>query len=430
MSGCCVRIDGLPPGPGPGPSPVEKCENTVLVQASDPFATLPAPVAGVITLAADTLYRFCGDVNIGANLLDLPSSSVAAGDDPLVDSVSGTQSTVIRMTEGGTVKDLAVRNTELVGSAILIGGTGTPVPAAVIFNVSVAATDFGTLIIGNIAAVTFARYLSQGARHSIEIGSTESRTTVGAISVDQAVLTSSQADFRGINVVVGTGIGSFAFAQTLVTGVDASAVGVDINTATVDTIRAASCAYAGLGTPSEVTQPPPLPVATLGSAIQSESVGCVGFENSLQRGSATIQNALTPIPAPGTPVPIGQAVDSYALDPSAIRVSLVGANAPVQVLRFDRLAPYSGLIAVSLSVQVAVGFTFTPRVILCGLLKNGVQIGVPFAATTPDFSSAAPASLSFATPAELVGGDEIQVLISNQTDAADLLVLAARVTIT
>jgi len=110
MSGCCVRIDGLPPGPGPGPSPVEKCENTVLVQASDPFATLPAPVAGVITLAADTLYRICGDVNIGANLLDLPSSSVAAGDDPLVDSVTGTQSTVIRMTEGGTVKDLAVRN--------------------------------------------------------------------------------------------------------------------------------------------------------------------------------------------------------------------------------------------------------------------------------------------------------------------------------
>lgn len=434
MSGCCPLIDGGggggsgPPGP---PGPAGGCTNAVLVEAADPFATLPAPVAGIVTLLSNTLYRFCGGVDVGANILDLPPSSVAAGDDPLVDSVTGTQSTVFRLAEGGTIKDLAIRNAELVGSAILIGGTAAPVQAAVIFNVSVSAADQGTLIVGQIVAITFARYLSQNARHSIQVGTPEDRTVVGAMSVDQAVLTSTQADFRGIVVDIGTGIGSFAFAQTLVTGVDATAVGVQIRSASVTTIRASSCAYAGLGTPSEIAQPPPLGLATFGSAVQSESVGCVGFQNSLQRGSATIQNALTNFPGgPGTPQPIGQPTDSYTLDPSAIRISLVGGTAPTQVLRFDRIAPYSGLIAVSLSVQVQVGFTFTPRIVLCGLLKNGAPVGVPFAATTPDFSTAAPVSLSFATPAELKGGDVIQVLISNQTDAAPLLVVAARVTIT
>jgi len=420
-----------PPGPPGPPGPSGGCANTVIVEAADPFATLPAPVGSVVTLDPDTLYKFCGNVDVGANILDLPSSSVAAGDDPLVDSVTGTQSTVFRLSEGGTVKDLAIRNAELVGSAILVGGSIAPVQAAVFFNISVNAADQGTLIIGQIAAITFARYLSQNARHAIQIGTPEDRTTVGAISVDQAVLTSTQADFRGIVVDIGTVIGSFAFAQTLVTGVDATAIGVQIRSASVTTIRASSCAYAGLGTPSQIGQPPPLGLATFGSAVQSESVGCVGSQNSLQRGSATIQNALTNFPGPvGTPQPIGQPADSYTLDPSAVRISLVGATAPTQVLRFDRLAPYSGLVAVSLSVQVQAGFTFTPRIVLCGLLKNGVQIGVPFAATTPDFSTAAPVSLAFATPTELVGGDEIQVLISNQTDATPLLVVAARVTIT
>jgi len=429
VSGCCPLVDGTTP-PGPTPPSSGGCENTVLVQASDPFATLPAPSGGFITLNPDTLYRFCGPVDIGSNIIEQPPSTVVAGDDPLVDSITGTGSEVVRMRQGGTIKDVAVRNAGGSGSAIRIGGVDTDVPAAVIFNVSVSSADDGTLVLGFVAAITFARYLSQASRHSIRIGGPEARTVVGAISVDQAVLTSAQADFRGIQVDASASIGSFAFAQTLTTGVDATAVGVEIQTPLVTTIRASSCAFAGLGTPDVIAQPPPLAAGTFGSAVQSESVGCVGFENSLQRGSATLQNALTPIPAVGTPVPLGEPVDSYTLDASSVRVSLVGATAPTQVLQFDRVAPYSGLVAVSLSIEVAVGFTFTPRVIRAGVLKNGIPIGVPFAATTPDFSSAAPVSLSFATPTELVGGDQLQVLVSNETDAADLFVRAARVTVT
>ena len=430
MSGCCPLIDGGSGGGGGPPGPSGGCSNVVLVEASAPFATLPAPVAGIVTLLPNTLYRFCGAVDVGANILDLPSSSVAAGDDPLVDSVTGTQSTVFRLAEGGTIKDLAIRNVELVGSAILIGGIAAPVQAAVIFNVSVSAADQGTLIVGQIAAVTFARYLSQAARHSIQIGTPEDRTVVGAISVDQAVLTSTQADFRGIVVDIGTSIGSFAFAQTLVTGTDLSAVGVQIRSAAVTTIRASSCAYAGLGTPSAIVQPPPLGLATFGSAVQSEAVGCVGFDNSLQRGSIQIQNALTPIPGPGIPVPVGTPAASYVLDPSSIRVSLDGPNAPAQSIRFDRLAPYSAEITVSLSVQVAIGLTFTPRIIVAGIEINGVATALQFPGTTPDFTTQAPVSISFVTPATLQGGDLVRLLISNQTDAANLEVVAARVTIT
>jgi len=429
VSNCCPLVDGSGGG-GTPPTPTPGCENTILVQASDPFATLPAPVLGIISLQPDTLYKFCGDVDIGANVLELPPSSVIAGDDPLVDSVSGTLSRVVQMATGGTVKDIAVRNTGVSGAAILVGNSVFPVDAAVIFNVSVSAPDQGTRIQGTVAAITFARYLSQAARHSIEISSAESRTTVGAISVDQALLTAAVPDFRGIFVDATSTIGSFAFAQTLVTGFDASSIGVEIQTPLVSTIRAASCAFQGNGVSSEIAQPPPLASATFGSAVQSESVGCVGFQNSLQRGSATIENAPTFISGVGVFTPIGFPADSYTLDPSAIRISLVGATAPTQVLRFDRLAPYSGLIAVSVSVQVAVGLTFTPRVIRARVLLNGVPVGIPFSGTTPDFTTAAPVSLSFATPAELVGGDEVQLEIANATDAANLFVVVARITIT
>ena len=111
-------------------------------------------------------------------------------------------------------------------------------------------------------------------------------------------------------------------------------------------------------------------------------------------------------------------------------MSLNGANATNQSIRFDRLAPYSAEITVSLSVQVAIGLTFTPRVIVAGIEINGVATALQFAGTTPDFTTQAPVSISFTTPATLQGGDLVRLLISNQTDAANLEVVAARITIT
>ena len=406
-----------------------------MVEAADPFATLPAPVGFEIQLAPDTLYRFCGDVDIGANTLVATSTTVIAGDDPLVDSVTSSARPTVRLPDGGTVKDLAIRSSSFLGVGVQVGVPGGSLTNAVIFNVSVAAAEVGILVLGSVTGISIARALIAGSLVSIQLGEPETRSTVAAISIDQALLTSpAGAAWRGVLVAVGSGVGSFSVSQSLFTALGPADIGIEIDTANVATIRASSIAFSDPGatgaTPAAIAQPPPLPTATLGSAVQGEAVGCTGFSNSLQRGSATIQNALTVISAAGTPVPIGQPVDSYTLDPSSVRISLVGATAPTQVLRFDRLAPYSGLVAVSVSVEVAVGFTFTPRVVRCGVLKNGVPIGVPFAGTTPDFSSAAPVSLSFATPTALVGGDELQVLISNETDAANLFVRAARVTVT
>jgi len=76
------------------------------VEAADPFATLPAPVGGVITLLPDTYYVICGLVNIGPNRLEVPPSSVLAGKDPLVDTITADPLPIrdlVSFPQGGTI---------------------------------------------------------------------------------------------------------------------------------------------------------------------------------------------------------------------------------------------------------------------------------------------------------------------------------------
>jgi hypothetical protein len=430
MSGCCPLVDGTTP-PGPTPPLSSGCENTVLVQASDPFATLPAPIANLINLVPDTLYKFCGRVNIANNILVLPPNSVIAGEDPALDGVVGTAGTVISAAEGGTVKDLAVVLDALAGSAIQIGDTGSNWQDCVIWNVSTTSRGaIGVLVLGAGGFLSIARILDRGSNVAIEIGVPGTPTTVDAANIDNQLFQPPRGVAGiGVQLLPGSTVGALAITESAYSIPSPLGFGFDLR-GTIGTLRVASCALQGGGTPSVVAQPGGLPNATVGSAIQGESVGCVGFDNSAQRGSIQIQNALTPIPGPGIPVPVGTPASSYVLDPSSLRVSLDGANAPAQSIRFDRLAPYSAEITVSLSVQVAIGLTFTPRIVVAGIEINGAPTALQFAGTTPDFTSQAPVSISFTTPATLQGGDLVRLLISNQTDAANLDVVAARITIT
>ena len=420
-----------PPGPPGPPGPTGGCANTVIVEAADPFATLPAPVGSVVTLNPDTLYKFCGSVDIGANTLDLPSSSVAAGDDPAIDTIRGSNGITLRATNGGTIKDISVIQTAGIGTGVLIGGLGASWQDCVLWNLSTASLGGdGVQILGAGTFLSIARILDRGSSRAIAIGSSDAPTTIAAANVDNQVYVPPRGvPGTGVELDASAGIQQLALTESALSIADPAGFGYNLR-GQVGTLRVASCAFVGSGTPSVVAQPGALPAATVGSAIQGEAVGCVGFDNSLQRGSIQIQNALTPISAPGVPVPVGTPAASYVLDPSSIRVSLDGPNAPAQSIRFDRLAPYSAEITVSLSVQVAVGLTFTPRIIVAGIEINGVPTALQFAGTTPDFTSQAPVSISFTTPATLQGGDLVRLLISNQTDAANLEVVAARITIT
>lgn len=436
MSACCPLIDGSGGG-GPTPPPIVTCANTVLVQSLD---DLPAPVGSFIPLAGDTLYRICGTVDVGAFTLDLPGSSVLAGDDPLVDGVRGANGLTVRAQNGGTIKDLVVAQVSGIGSAILIGdlAAGSSWSDCVLWNLSTACIGGdGVTVLGSGTFLSIARILDRGSSTAIRIGSGDGGTSIAACNVDNQVYVPPRGvPGTALEIDATAIVQNLALTESALSIADPTGFGYNLR-GLVNLLRVASCAFTGSGTPSVVAQPG-LPPATIGSAIQAEAVGCVGFEtpagvpsNSAQRGSIQIQNAFTPIPAVGVPVPVGTpAGPTYVLDPSSVRVSLDGATGPTQQIRFDRLAPYSAEITVSLSVQVAVGLTFTPRIIVCGIAVNGVPSPLQFAGTTPDFTSAAPVSISFVTPATLEGGDLVQLFIANATDAQDLDVLAARITIT
>ena len=75
------------------------------------------------------------------------------------------------------------------------------------------------------------------------------------------------------------------------------------------------------------------------------------------------------------------------------------------------------------------GFTFTPRVISGQLFLDGNPVGAAFPGTTPDFTTAAPVSISFSNTVELEQGSQLQLQIANETDGADLDVVAAKITV-
>jgi len=420
---------------GANPPSEGQCENTVVVQASAPFATLPSPGSGgEISLLPDTIYQMCGDVDIGSAFLLLTETTVVCGMDPLVDSVTSSAQNTVVMPNGGTFKDIAARNTGgSAASTIVVGGDGETVGTAVLFNFSVGSQDgTGIQMSGTIGGLSLARAVFSNSATPIRIGSAP--TAFGAISIDQILASNLGSSFIGIHIESDVIMQSFSVSQSAFTGSSPSDIGIKIDSVRIDRIRASSCAYLGPGRPSEIAQIPPLPnPATLGSAVQSESVGCVGFENSLQRGSAQIVNRPTITPAAvGTFVPVGNGFNpgtTYTLDSAAVRVSLIGGTAETQFLQFDRDAPYSGIVAVSLSVQVAVGFTFTPRIIAAQIEVDGSPVGAAFRGTTPDFSTAAPVSISFSAGVELNKNSTVRLLIANETDAANLFVVAAKVTI-
>ena len=435
---CCPIIDGG--GSGPTPPPIVQCANTVLVQS---LADFPAPTGGDILLEPDTLYRICGGVSIGTLTLRPTPSTVIAGEDPLVDSLANTAGPpVILLAEGGTIRDLAVAQVfparPLQGSAIQIGEAGSGVGSAVIFNVAARGERAAVVIAGNASMISIARMTSMGSPSAVLIDGGAAPVEVLQIAIDQVVAANAGEQLVAVDLRDGVLVESMSVSLSVVNASTAGDFGIrNSNLSLVGTLRVSSCAYFGPGTPSQITQGGGLPLATTGTARNSEAVGCVGFTNSRTRGAAQIVGALTPSPGPpGTLVPIGQpAGPLYTLSVGASRFDLAGASSVDQALRYLGRAPADVTVTGFVSVQVAAGFGFTTRIVIAQIWINRndglgfVPSGATFAGATPQFSAAAPVSLALSEGITVEDGDLLQLRIGNATDGASLFVVAARLVV-
>lgn len=95
ISGSTYTANGA--GSGNWVSPPGSLSNIVIINS---LADLPAPVASVITLAANTIYRFSGSVDIGANRFVADANTAFHGEDAFIDGiVSSTTGALITSTD-------------------------------------------------------------------------------------------------------------------------------------------------------------------------------------------------------------------------------------------------------------------------------------------------------------------------------------------
>jgi len=433
------------------------CANTVTVSASDPFSTLPAPSgSGQIILDPDTFYLFCGPVDLGDAYLVSPGSSVISGKDPLVDSITSSATgsvALVNMLGGGTVRDIAL----IFGGDTALSFQGSQgLVNCVAWNLSIAAIPGGSLLenginlLGFITNFSISRIQFSGCINGIKSTPSGPVEPVGQIQygfVSEVSATSPQDGSRLINLET-PGLGLSVISTQYITS-GASDVGIDISRVW-ESLRFTNCGYFDTfsSTPSIIAQTAPLPTATTGTAIQSEAAGCIGFTNSKQSGAISVFQDYatgldTVVGAASTYVPVGTGTvghPPYSLDAPANRVSLdvepagSPAEAQFQVIRFNRIQPYSGNISVAVSIAISSLFFVAPRQVAAQIRKydsagGSVVLSGRFQGSTPGALLSGSANISFSVPVELEQGDAIQVEIANLTDNASLIVTGVRVSI-
>jgi len=408
------------------------------VEAADPFATLPAPVGGVITLLPNTYYVICGLVNIGPNRIEVPPSSVLAGKDPLVDTLTANIAPVrdlVTLPQGGTVRDLALA-WPVRASGVMFGEFGGP-PAerCVAWNLSVIGAEFGVRYQGLIGAATIDRLTTTQALRSVyQSQDTESDTSfISFLSVQNVASLDQIAG--GTQLRLDGGGEALAMASCFIRAGDPSIQGVFIIT-NWNTLQFWGCAYFGPGVSSEIQDLATGAIETTGTATQSEAAAMVGYSNSTTRGSISLfGGSLQPNPGAGIYVPIGQGVGGYplfALSGSSVRCALGGGpTTDLQTLEYIGARPYVADIAVSVTVGTGTGFITASRTFGVRLLKNGVVLpGATWeGGLAPGAIAVTSAAVSFSVPDTLNSGDELKLEIANLTDGAQLVVTGAQIVI-
>ena len=428
MSGCCPLVDGAgggvgPPGP-PGPPGPGGCANTIRVEAADPFATLPAPVGGVITLLPDTYYVICGTVNIGPNRIEVPPTSVLAGKDPLVDTLTANIAPVrdlVTLPQGGTIRDLALA-WPVRASGVMFGEFGGPTAErCVAWNLSVIGAEFGVRYQGLIGAATIDRLTTTQALRSVyQSQDTESDVSfISFLSVQNVASLDQIAG--GTQLRLDGGGQALAMASCFIRAGDPSIQGVFIITNWA-TLQFWGCAYFGPGVSSEIQDLATGAIETTGTATQSEAAAMVGYTNSTTRGEISVFQpgggtaTITPV---GSYVPVGDGAPGhplYTLGASSVRFALSGGpSTDTQTIEYIGQRPCVCTVSVSLTVALAAGFLVAPRTIGARLLRNGVvEPDTTWeGGFAPGAVTATAGTVAFTSGLTLDPGDELQLELAN-----------------
>jgi hypothetical protein len=393
------------------------CPSLVLVTS---VASLPAPVAGVITLAAATNYQICGTVNISPNTLVMNDRTTISGESPSVDTLVSAGFAGTAMIAIGAGKNVVIENVALSapGKAIFdvdLGGTGT--------MVIIAALLAGSGSLGTIR--NFARF---------------SGVAVGVQgNANGWTITGTNGDVLWVATRISLNVGTFTFVtvpeasgvscRNLVFGMStmdlpAGQTGFDFPTPAagfaVSRGAISNVFFGGLGTPlavggTKITKATPEWTIQLSpSLVDSTALG--GAAYSLTGGAGNTTGALVA----GTFVPIPSAPSPFVASLSNERFTASAAG----VLTYTGLDALQAHVTLSVSVDMTGPGTANYGAAIFmngGLVANSEQTNQMTAA------GSATSAVTVTVIVTVANGDTIEGHVRNNTNGNPLNVYSAQI---
>ena len=337
------------------------CANELLVESSD---DLPDPIAGVIALPDNTVVQCCGLVDLGTTPLSLGTDTALKGEVPLLDGfltnnagplviaqgVSFFSQDISLQNVGGPILDFDGLGAEgfIANSTLFVGSpsVGTVIDATFvgIDGVTARSLDTGFIFDGTIGIldVTNSLFVLPTSATFVALDVLDT-ATVGLCEITNSIIETTAAGQIALEFRVAA-----TYGRVIVTGVTVSGPGSGLVGINKGDIRFRFLANVGV--------------------LDSIVAGQMFFTGNLG-GVATVIAVIGTFVRPGNGNPGTHPV--FVAAASNERVSVIGATAPTQQLRYDGLETVQLCIRAALSVQspasVSRGFAVRIR-------QNGVPI--------------------------------------------------------
>lgn len=379
------------------------------------LSDLPDPVAGVITLPANTTWQIIGTVNIGTNRIVLSEGTALTGELPGQALLQGN-SAVPLITSSATagsreVAGLTITNTGGIG---LQFGTSTTrgFIDRVIFK------DCAGIAVRLVAAgeVTANLVLIENCTNGIELSG-----TLGAVSLYYVDAYTNPSGFVGIDLVSGAVVEEFRVDSCSLRVTNAADVGLRLNGTVSSRALVEGCQILGAGT-------------RLAGTVTQSTIGWSFLNNQGLRDSTTLGDgrftsataiAVTPT-VTNTWLAANTATTPLTLVASE-RVSLVG----VDQLRYAGLDP----VNLRITAQVALEHAGSNNRLFHITVQRGTTPAI--GSTTDDvYQVASEVNATQATQMQttivllnVVQNDTFRVLLRNTTDTSDAEIYSVALTI-